>query len=123
MPFCKCPSEPEPVMTRKIDFPTRRQQYFVNNLAAGSIHNQEHNRRVTSRKSTLTLRMAPKKAKMSEEAEKVEKEKAEAKEEDEEEEEDEEDLDGSSSDDSDEEIMVSTHPIFTRTSKHVNDVF
>ena len=91
----------------------------MNNLAAGSIHNQEHNRRVTSRKSTLTLRMAPKKAKMSEEAEKVEKEKAEAKEEDE----DEEDLDGSSSDDSDEEIMVSTHPIFTRTSKHVNDVF
>ena len=110
-------------MTRKMNFPTRRQQYFVNNLAAGSIHNQEHNRRVTSRKSTLTLRMAPKKAKMSEEAEKVEKEKAEAKEEDEEEDEDEEDLDGSSSDDSDEEIMVSTHPIFTRTSKHVNDVF
>ena len=102
-----------------MNFPTRRQQYFVNNLAAGSIHNQEHNRRVTSRKSTLTLRMAPKKAKMSEEAEKVEKEKAEAKEEDE----DEEDLDGSSSDDSDEEIMVSTHPIFTRTSQHINDVF
>jgi hypothetical protein len=56
--------------------------------------------------------MAPKKAKMSEEAEKVEKEKAEAKEEDEEEDEssseedeDEEDLDGSSSDDSDEEII------------------
>ena len=115
-------------MTRKMNFPTRRQQYFVNNLAAGSIHNQEHSRRVTSRKSTLTLRMAPKKAKMSEEAEKVEKEKAEAKEEDEdesssEEDEDEEDLDGSSSDDSDEEIMVSTHPIFTRTSQHINDVF
>lgn len=113
-----------------MNFPTRRQQYFVNNLAAGSIHNQEHSRRVTSRKSTLTLRMAPKKAKMSEEAEKVEKEKAEAKEEDEEEDEssseedeDEEDLDGSSSDDSDEEIMVSTHPIFTRTSQHINDVF
>ena len=106
-------------MTRKMNFPTRRQQYFVNNLAAGSIHNQEHNRRVTSRKSTLTLRMAPKKAKMSEEAEKVEKEKAEAKEEDE----DEEDLDGSSSDDSDEEIIVSTHPILTRTSQHINDVF
>ena len=40
-----------------------------------------------------------------------------------EEDEDEEDLDGSSSDDSDEEIMVSTHPIFTRTSQHINDVF
>ena len=113
-----------------MNFPTRRQQYFVNNLAAGSIHNQEHSRRVTSLKSTLTLRMAPKKAKMSEEADKVEKDKAEAKEEDEEEDEssseedeDEEDLDGSSSDDSDEEIMVSTHPIFTRTSQHINDVF
>ena len=101
-------------------------------MAAGRHTNQEHNGGLTSRTPILTLRMAPKKkAKISEEAKNVEKDEAEDKEVDDdhedesssEEEEDEEDLDGSSSDDSDEEIMVSTHPIFTRTSKHVNDVF
>ena len=52
-------------------------------MAAGRHTNQEHSGGVTSRTPILTLRMAPKKAKISEEAKNVEKDEAEDKEVDE----------------------------------------